>query len=310
MPLSRKAEFASPPGERPKLLSDRKRFTRRRFLYAGAAFVAGAAVLGSDGLAESRQPHTVKVDIVLDRLPRAFDGFTIAQLSDFHYEDRFSVVPISKSVEIVNRLAPDLTVLTGDFVTVPIFERKKLLAKAVETAVPCARILEQIAGPKFAIMGNHDAVAYPEKVVSALENHDIPVLRNRAVPLEHGGARIWLAGIDDILKGRPNLHRTLAGVPPGETTILLAHEPDFADKAARMPVDLQLSGHSHGGQVWIPGIGAPWLPTLARKYPRGLYRIAQLILYTNIGIGTIRAPIRINCPPEVSLITLRCPSPG
>ena len=306
MPLSSKIESDSLPGKRPRRLLDLKRFTRRRFLYAGAAFVAGTAVLGSDGLAESRQPHIVKVDVALDRLPRAFDGFTIAQLSDFHYEERFSVVPISKSVEMVNGLAPNLTVLTGDFVTVPIFERRKLLAKAVETALPCAGILEQLEGPKFAIMGNHDAVAYPEKVVAALENHNIPVLRNRAVPLQRGGARIWLAGIDDILKGHPNLHRTLAGVPPGETTILLAHEPDFADQAARMPVDLQLSGHSHGGQVWIPGIGAPWPPTLARKYPRGLYRIGQLTLYTNIGIGTIRAPIRINCPPEVSLITLRC----
>jgi predicted MPP superfamily phosphohydrolase len=157
-------------------------------------------------------------------------------------------------------------------------------------------------------MGNHDAVGYPERVIAALENHQIPVLRNRAVPVERGGARIWLAGIDDILNGRPDLNATLAGIPPGETTILLAHEPDFADKVAYRPVDLQLSGHSHGGQVWIPGMGAPWLPTLARRYPRGLYRIGSLTLYTNIGVGTIRAPIRINCPPEVSLITLRCAS--
>jgi len=289
-------------------LLDLKRFTRRRFLYAGAAFTAAAAVLGTDGLAESNRPHVVKVDIALDRLPRAFDGFTIAQLSDFHYEEHFSAVPISKSVELVNRLAPDLTVLTGDFVTVPVFEWRKFLAHAAETALPCARILEQLEGPKFAVLGNHDSVGYPEKIIAALENHAIPVLQNRAVRLERDGARIWLAGVDDISKGNPNLPRTLSGIPPGETTILLAHEPDFADQAARYPIDLQLSGHSHGGQVWIPGIGAPWLPTLARKYPRGLYRIEQLTLYTNIGIGTIRAPIRINCPPEVTLITLRSAS--
>ena len=287
---------------------DLKRFTRRRFLYTGAALVAGAAVVGSEGLAESNHPRLVKIDIPLARLPRAFDGFTIAQLSDFHYEERFSAVPISKSVEMVNRLRPDVTVLTGDFVTVPLFEWQMSLAKAAATALPCARILEALAGQKFAIMGNHDAVGYPEKVITALETHAIPVLLNRAVSVERGGARIWLAGIDDILRGRPNLHATLGGIPPGETTILLAHEPDFADKAARMPVDLQLSGHSHGGQIWIPGIGAPWLPPLARKYPRGLYRIGPLTLYTNIGVGTIRAPIRINCPPEVSLITLRCAS--
>lgn len=287
---------------------DLTRFTRRRFLYAGAAFTAAAAVLGTDGLAESNRPRVVKVDIALNRLPRAFDGFTLAQLSDFHYEEHFSAVPISKSVELVNRLAPDLTVLTGDFVTVPVVELRNFLAKAAETALPCARILGQLEGPKFAILGNHDVVGYPEKIIAALENHAIPVLRNRAVSLERDGARIWLAGIDDIMKGYPNLPRTLSGIPPGETTILLAHEPDFADQAARRPLDLQLSGHSHGGQVWIPGIGAPWLPSLARKYPRGLYQIGQLTLYTNIGIGTIRAPIRINCPPEVTLITLRSTS--
>jgi predicted MPP superfamily phosphohydrolase len=88
-------------------------------------------------------------------------------------------------------------------------------------------------------------------------------------------------------------------------TILLAHEPDFADEVMFAPVDLQLAGHSHGGQIWIPGIGAPWLPQLARKYPRGLYQLGKLTLYTNLGIGTIRVPVRLNCPPEVTLITLR-----
>ena len=88
-----------------------------------------------------------------------------------------------------------------------------------------------------------------------------------------------------------------------------AHEPDFADEAAYYPVDLQLSGHSHGGQIWLPGIGAPWLPPLAKRYPRGLYRIGPLILYTNVGLGTIRLPIRLNCPPEVTLFHATCAQP-
>jgi predicted MPP superfamily phosphohydrolase len=125
------------------------------------------------------------------------------------------------------------------------------------------------------------------------------------VPLERGTHRLWLAGIDDVLRGRPDLGAAIGKIPANEATILLAHEPDFADEASLLPIDLQLSGHSHGGQIWIPGIGAPWLPPLSRKYPRGLYQIGKLTLYTNIGIGTIRAPIRINCPPEITLITLR-----
>src|SRR5215467_7083098 len=142
---------------------------------------------------------------------------------------------------MVNRLAPDLTVLTGDFVTAPVFEWQRFLAKAAAMALPCAQILQPLGGQKFAILGNHDVDAHADTVIAALENHDISVLRNRALPLERGGARIWLAGIDDVLKGRPNFDRTLAGIPAGETTILLAHEPDFADHAARRKVDLQLS---------------------------------------------------------------------
>jgi len=281
-----------------------RKISRRKFLYTGAVAAAGL-VVSAEGFAESNHVYVVRQEITLGRLPTSFDGLTIAQLSDFHYEEHFSAIPIRKSVEIVNGLHPDLTVLTGDYVTVPVFERERFLRKAATTAEPCAAILGGIQGPKYAILGNHDAVANPPLIIRALERNGIEVMRNRSIPLERGGGRIWIAGMDDYLRGTPRIRVALAGIPPDEATVLLAHEPDFADDAARFPVDLQLSGHSHGGQIWIPGIGAPWLPPMARKYPRGLYRVGNLTLYTNIGVGTIRAPIRINCPPEVTLITLR-----
>jgi len=252
-----------------------------------------------------------RFEIPLARLPHAFDGFTIAQLSDFHYDSHFSAVPIRKAVEMVNGLHPDLIVLTGDFVTVPLLDGspgiRKRFAKTVD---PCANILQDLRAPmgRFAVLGNHDANSDPARVARALRDHQLPVLMNRSVPLERGGDRIWLAGVDDVLEGRPDVVLALENVPSAELTILLAHEPDFADEASLTPVDLQLSGHSHGGQVWIPGIGAPWLPPLARRYPRGLYKVGNLTLYTNIGLGTIRAPIRINCPPEITVITLRSKS--
>jgi predicted MPP superfamily phosphohydrolase len=158
---------------------------------------------------------------------------------------------------------------------------------------------------RFSILGNHDAASDPARVVRTLRDHHSPVLLNHSIPLERGKDRIWLAGIDDALAGRPDLGLALTNIPSAECTVLLAHEPDFADEASLLPVDLQLSGHSHGGQVWLPGIGAPWLPPLGRRYPRGLYKVGDMTLYTNIGIGTIRAPIRLNCPPEITLITLR-----
>jgi predicted MPP superfamily phosphohydrolase len=125
------------------------------------------------------------------------------------------------------------------------------------------------------------------------------------MPLEQAGARLWLCGVDDVIEGRPNLDVTLKGIPPNEPVVLLLHEPDAADHVAKYPVDLQLSGHSHGGQVRLPFVGAPFLPDLARKYPWGLRRIGRLTLYTNIGLGTIRVPVRFHCPPEITLFTLR-----
>jgi len=254
---------------------------------------------------QSNHPHLVEIEIPLARLPEAFDGFRLVQLSDFHYDEHFSAIPIRKSVAVVNDLRPDLIALTGDFVTVPILERPASLRAAAATVEPCAALLHELQAPKYAILGNHDAIASPDHVVRALESANITVLRNQSVAIERGRDRMWLAGIDDLLRGRPDMSATLANISEKETTILLAHEPDFADDASLSPVDLQLSGHSHGGQIWIPGIGAPWLPPMARRYPRGLHQLGNLTLYTNIGIGTIRAPIRINCQPEITVITLR-----
>ena len=284
-----------------------KKLTRRRFLYTGAAAIAGLSAFGADGFVQSNHPRVVRIEIPLARLPQTFDGFTIAQLSDFHYEEHFSVVPIRKAVEIVNGLRPDLIVLTGDFVTVPVIKVPSTLRRAANTAGPCAEVLHNLHARmgKLAVLGNHDDEAGSAHIAGLLAEHQIPLLRNRSIALERGSSRLWLAGVDDALRGQPDLGLAIEKIPAGEATILLAHEPDFADESSLSPIDLQLSGHSHGGQIWIPGIGAPWLPPLARKYPRGLYQVGNLTLYTNIGIGTIRAPIRINCPPEITLITLR-----
>ena len=282
--------------------------TRRQFLFTGVAAAAGIATLGTDGYLESYRLQLKRVEIPLRRLPHQFDGFTIVQLSDFHYEEKFSAVPIRRSVDLVNSLRPDLVVFTGDFVTAPMFRFGRHAALMAANAVfPCAALLSGIKAPmgSLAVLGNHDAYSNPALVASGLRSHGIPLLKNSCVPIERGGARLWLAGIDDALEGQPDLGAAIEKIPAGEPIILLAHEPDFADEAALRSVDLQLSGHSHGGQIWIPGIGAPWLPSLARNYPRGLYKIENMVLYTNIGIGTIRAPIRINCIPEVTHITLR-----
>jgi predicted MPP superfamily phosphohydrolase len=281
--------------------------SRRRFLQGGAAVAAAGAlaVVGDGVIFEANRPQVVSVEIPLSRLSEAWDGFRIAQLSDLHYDDHFSVVPIRKAVDLVKGLQPDLIVLTGDFITSPFMNRRPLLIKAAKTIEPCAQILAEMQAQfgVLATLGNHDVSTDPAHITAALEAHGVSVLRNRAVPLERNGARLWLSGLDDVLEGKYDLKLALKDVPKAEPVVLLAHEPDFADYAHH--VDLQLSGHSHGGQIRFPGIGAPVLPVMGRKYPKGLRRIGPLTLYTNVGVGTIIMPMRLNCPPEVTLITLR-----
>lgn len=285
--------------------------TRRKFLRVSAtAAAAGALAVGADAAVwEPNHPKLVELDIPLERLPEAWDGFRIVQLSDIHYDDHFCVIPLRRAVDIVNKLKPDLLVLTGDFVTAPPFARRSRQKKnkAAAEIEPCAAILRRMraANGTMAVLGNHDALAYSERVTGTLQSRGIDVLNNRALPLEKDGKRLWIAGVEDVLEGSPDLDSTLRVIPADEPVVLLAHEPDFADHAARYRVDLQLSGHSHGGQVLIPLVGAPWLPPLGRKYPAGLRRIGKMALYTNIGLGTIRVPVRWNCPPEITSITLR-----
>ncbi len=246
----------------------------------------------------------MRKDFSLPRWPERLNGFTVALLSDFHYDPHFSVHPLRAAIPMVNNLLPDLVVLTGDFVTSPPFGDEQKGALAAE---PCARLLHELSAPHglWAIMGNHDVNTSPRHVTRALQAENIRVLANQSEAIEHDGARFWLAGVNDVLSWTADLTKTLRRVPADEAVILLAHEPDFADEASKFPIDLQLSGHSHGGQLRIPLLPPLYLPKLAKKYIWGTYKIGPLTLYTNAGLGTIGVPMRLNCPPEITLITLR-----
>lgn len=280
--------------------------TRRKFLRWAAA--AGAVAIAGDAiLLEPNRPRIVRQDFFLPRWPERLNGFTIALLSDFHYDPYFSVHPLHAAIAMVNGLHPDLIVLTGDFVSVPLFGSRK---KAAFAADPCARLLRQMTAPHdlWAVMGNHDEDTDRKHVTRVLQAEDIHVLANQSEAIEHDGARFWLAGVNDALGGTADLSETLRRVPANEAVILLAHEPDFADEASRFPIDLQLSGHSHGGQVRIPLLPPLYLPKMAKKYVLGIYQVGPLMLYTNAGLGTVGVPARLNCPPEITLLTLRAPA--
>ena len=157
----------------------------------------------------------------------------------------------------------------------------------------------------FAVLGNHDMWTKPSVITNALEYQGIQLMRNSGVTITQGGQELHLAGSDDAWSVYPDLKVTLADKPADAPAVLLMHEPDLADAVALDGrVALQLSGHSHGGQVRIPGIGPLVLPYLGEKYHYGLYQINQMWLYTTRGIGVIQPPVRFNCRPEVTEVTL------
>lgn len=280
--------------------------SRRGFLKLAAG--ASAFAIGVDSvIREPYHPELTRLEIALANLPDAFDGFTILQLSDFHYDPYAGAVQIEAGVAMASQLSVDLIALTGDFVTQPSIATRASKHRAAEHAIPCSRLLSALRARNgsYAVLGNHDAGSDPAIVTEALQHNGIMVLENRAIPIERAGARIWLAGVGDAMEHKSDLNKALQGIGKHEAVVLLAHEPDFADQATQRGVQLQLSGHSHGGQVRLPFVGPLFLPPLARKYPWGLRQIGGLTLYTNVGIGTIHVPVRWNCPPEVTLVTLR-----
>ena len=294
-------DIAEPPRVRERL----PLFPLNRRKFIKLAVTAGVAAVAADStLLEPNRPRVIRKEITLRRWPDRLNGFTIALLSDFHYDPYFSIHPIRSAIEIVNGLHPDLIALTGDFVSVPWFGDA---TKGGAAAEPCAQLLRKLQAPHglWSVLGNHDVFSDPDRVTSALHAVGIPVLSNQSVPIEKDGARFWLSGVDDVLGGSADLPASIKRVPGDEAVVLMAHEPDYADHVAKYPVDLQLSGHTHGGQVRIPFMRPLYLPELAKNYVWGLFKIRELTLYTNAGIGTVELPVRWNCPPEITLITLR-----
>lgn len=278
--------------------------SRRKFLGLSAGALAAGAL--GVGLYEPQETVVSQIGISLKRLPSGFDGLRIAQLSDIHFLPFMTASHFDRVVELTNAQKPDLVMLTGDFVTASPTRRERT-ARA-EHAWPCADVLRRIESPLgcFAVLGNQDYDTNADVVAEALSSGArIQVLRNRAIALERDGARLWLAGIDNVTASRAKPEVALRGVPTQECTIVAIHEPDFADETRKFPVDFQMSGHSHGGQVRCPGVGALYLPVGARKYPMGHYQLGELQLYSNRGIGVVGIPIRFLCPPEITVFTLK-----
>lgn len=230
-------------------------------------------------------------------LPIEFSGYRIIHISDIHLGTWMNEARLRGVVELVNEQNGDLVCITGDFLT-HVFDG---IDRALE------RGLESLTAPDgvFAVLGNHDYWSDPELVSQILDTRNICLLRNQVAVIRRGQASLYLAGLDDVYNAQDQFAQVIGRIPAGSTAILMVHVPDFADvSAAAEKFDLELSGHSHGGQVILPGIGSPILPPLGRKYVRGLYQINGMLHYTNRGLGTATLPFRLNCPPEIAIFDL------
>jgi predicted MPP superfamily phosphohydrolase len=241
------------------------------------------------------------IPLSLPRLPSEFNEYRIVQISDFHLGTWLKAEELLLIVDQVNKLEPDLVAITGDFVSDDPRGFRHVLIQALSQLQP--------KDASVAVLGNHDHYTDPDSIRGILRESRIIDLSNQVHSIQRNSARLYLAGIDDYIVNKDNLERVLPRIPEGSLAILLAHEPDFADISAQSgKFDLQLSGHSHGGQICLPVLGPLFLPPHGRRYPAGEYRINGMVLYTNRGLGTSWLRIRYNCSPEISTFTLNTPS--
>ena len=281
--------------------------TRRSFLLRSSLAAAGGLALYSAEFAR-HELSIVTQNLALANLPAAFHGFRIAQISDIHFDEYTEPFFVRRVVEQVNSLAPDLLLLTGDYIS-----NTPLPRRFADYAMhQCADVLRGLTCPqRFAVLGNHDEVLGAAIIRPILASASIPLLVNQYQPIERGGQRFWLAGVADPISGHPNLELAIPARPDGPV-LLMCHAPDYADGFLAQPrghlIDVMFSGHSHGGQVRVPFLGPIILPFGGKKYVTGLYRFDRmrggLQLYVNRGIGAVGVPFRLNCPPEITLFTL------
>jgi uncharacterized protein len=285
----------------------------RAVLAMGLAATAALGVGAYSVLVEPRWLEVTETEIPLPRLPRALDGLRIAHLSDLHLS---RIVPrdyLARCIRAATEAKPDLALVTGDFVT-----QSRRWVPRLEPLLGGLRARHGV----FAILGNHDHHVWPDGVAAVVASAGIQMLRNRHACLELKGAPLWLIGIDSM-RGRQyrvpsrvqaevdrrmtdNLGRALDGVDPRAFRILLAHSPDIIPRARQCDIDLVLAGHTHGGQVRFPVVGATVVPSrFGARYAAGLFVEGHTRLYVTRGLGVVRFPIRFLCRPELALLTLR-----
>lgn len=293
----------------------RPRVISRRTLLWMAGGLLGVSVAGTTTYARFGEPSHVQIDRItlpITGLPSRLAGTRIAQISDIHVGAFFTPEQLAHAIAQVNQLDVELLMLTGDFATVRERDRAKRIALRDRAFMSLIEPLRQATMPMVAVTGNHDHWGGLDPMIRTLQAAGVTLLRNAAMPVAGG---LWLAGVEDIWGGRPDLPAALRDAPPSATTLLMAHAPDYFDNVLQRdaPVAVQFSGHTHGGQVRLPRLTpgpdglytyAPIVPDFGEHYPIGLRQVGNRFVYTNRGLGTWPVPYRFNCPPEITVFTL------
>lgn len=280
---------------------------RRRALIRAAGIMTSTALRHS-GLLSWMGSHTVTVEEIplwIRDLPPSLSGTRFAQISDLHMGPHFRAEELYPSIQLINELQPEFLLLTGDYVSDEDGRVAEMLAPLCDLTVPA-----------YAIWGNHDTWGHGWYVQRVLDQTSIKLLWNESIEVK---PHLWLVGLDDVLCGHPNLRRALADTTLSDPKLLMVHEPDYFLKTVQLqaPIDVQLSGHTHGGQVRLPvlkpsqnGEQLPFnsrpyiLPMMGKEYVMGHYQVGHQSLYVNRGLGFTGPPLRLNCPPEITVFTL------
>jgi len=272
-------------------------FGRRHFL-RGAAIIGAAGAAGTLPALAVAQEEDARAERITFRIPGldpAHDGLRIAQLSDIHVGPRTSPDIIRRAIAEANRFAPDLVVLTGDYVS-----RRRSEVEGMRA------LLGGLAAPTVAVLGNHDVWVDPRGAAAALRAHGYEVLENAWTRIRLRGAPFTVVGVGDHLTGHDDVHAATRGLRGGPAPLVLAHGPKTADRLGGLGRPLLcLSGHTHGGQINVPVLTPLLLASIHEPYVRGLYTFGDVQLYVNRGLGMSGIAVRLNSPAEVTLATLR-----
>ncbi|WP_019152993.1 metallophosphoesterase [Robertmurraya massiliosenegalensis] len=283
-----------------------KKVSRRSFIkrFLGTVLTAIGLSAGGYAYAGKIEPNLLKINkyrIPHPDFPAGFKSLKIVQFSDTHLGFQYTLQQLQELIVEINNQKPDILFFTGDLLDEPNkygeFERTISILKELEAPLG-----------KYAVYGNHDHGGYGTDIYkNIMEESGFIVMLNESIKISNDEDAIYLLGIDDAMLGRPDIREAISNVPDNAYKILLSHAPDLADSASNFNIQLQLSGHSHGGQIQIPFLGALVKPPYGEKYYEGFYTIGEpfpLTLYVNRGLGTTRLPFRFLSPPELTVFTL------